>query len=375
MTETPDNGGQSEADLAHMARAIRLARRGIGLTDPNPSVGCVIVGNGRIVGEGTTARAGGPHAEISALAAAGPLATGATAYVTLEPCSHQGRTGPCTRALIDAGVARVVTAGRDPNPLVSGAGFAALEAAGVAVETGCLEAPAQAVNPGYWSRFGRGRPWVRLKLAASLDGRTALASGESQWITGPEARADVHRWRARSSAILTGIGTVLADDPALTARPENGLDFAPPARIVADSGLRTPPAARLFDAPGDVLLFASRDAAHSAEFARAGVRLELTDGGPRVDLAAMLRRLGALEFNTVWTEAGAGLAGALLEAELVDELIIYVAPDLLGSEARGMASFGPLGSLADRIGFEFDDVRRIGRDLRITALPASVARR
>jgi diaminohydroxyphosphoribosylaminopyrimidine deaminase/5-amino-6-(5-phosphoribosylamino)uracil reductase len=374
----PDGGGVPASaftaeDHRWMAHAVVLARRGIGLTDPNPSVGCVLVRGGESVGEGTTAEAGGPHAEIVALAAAGQRAAGATAYVTLEPCAHFGRTGPCTRALIAAGVARVVAASLDPDARMNGQGLAELEAAGIATAQGCQAASARDVNPGYWSRFERGRPWVRLKLAASLDGRTALANGQSQWITGAEARADVHRWRARSSAVMTGSGTVLADDPALTARPASAPPFVQPLRIVVDSSLRTPPAAKLLAAGGPVLIFHAAGAGGEAAALRdRGAGLEAIDGGPRVDLPAMLSRLAALAVNTVWVEAGARLSGALLEAHLVDQLVVYLAPDLLGDSARGMAGFGPLGSLADRLRFRFDDVRRIGADLRIIATPGSV---
>jgi len=366
----PAGGGAGTADEAYMARAIALGRRGIGLTDPNPSVGCVIVRDGRIVGEGTTSRAGGPHAEVNALARAGGEARGADVFVTLEPCVHTGRTGPCTAALIAAGVRRVVAANVDPFPQVNGGGLAALNAAGIETSHGCLAASARAADPGYWSRLERGRPWVRLKLAASLDGHTALGNGASQWITGPQARADVHRWRARSSAIVTGIGTVLADDPALTARPDEAMEFLPPAVVVMDSALRTPPAARLFAAGGDVIVFHSAAAPHGSALP-GRTRLEPVEGAA-LDPALVARRLGELEFGTVWVEAGPTLAGAWLESGLVDELIVYLAPDLLGSGAREMAAFGPLASLRDRLSFEIADLRRFGRDLRIVLTPATV---
>ena len=352
-----------------MARAVRLARRGLYCTDPNPHVGCVLVQAGEIVGEGWTAPAGGPHAERMALDRAGGNATGATAFVTLEPCNHTGRTGPCAQALTAARVARVVCAGYDPNPLVSGAGIRFLREAGVEVTTGVLEASAAGLNPGYVARMARGRPLVRSKLAASLDGRTALANGVSQWITSAAARRDVHRWRARSSAILTGIGTVLADDPGLNARPQDTQrTIVQPARVVLDSSLRTPPQAKLVGLPGDAIIFAAREAPQAAEALRqAGARVELVPGGGRCNLASVMTRLGELEFNEVWVEAGAILNGALLDAGLIDELVIYLAPGVLGADARGMFAIDPLASLERRVALKYEDIRRVGRDLRITA--------
>ena len=357
------------SDQEFMARAVQLARRGLFSADPNPRVGCVLVKAGRIVGEGWHERAGGPHAERAAITKAGTNAAGATAYVTLEPCSHTGRTGPCADALIEARVARVICAGTDPNPLVDGKGVCRLREAGLDVTVGVLEASAAALNPGYRSRMTRGRPLIRSKLAASLDGRTALATGESQWITGAAARGDVHRWRARSSAVLTGIGTVLADDPGLDARlaaPHPPL--TQPARIILDSRLRTPPSAKTLGQPGSVLVFGCRDAPESAEaLMAAGARVERVPGGRRCDLAQLMTRLGELQFNEVWVEAGARLNGALLEAGLIDELVIYLAPRVLGADARGMFAIEPLASLAGRIGLKYQDVRKVGRDLRITA--------
>lgn len=364
-------------DHEFMARALRLAERGVCTTDPNPTVGCVLVANGRVVGEGFTQPAGGAHAERVALGAAGRAARGATAYVTLEPCSHTGRTSPCTDALIEAGVARVVCAMLDPNPLVSGKGARQLEQAGIAVETDLLASAAERINRGFFARMRRGRPWVRLKVAASLDGRTALANGESQWLTGEAARRDVHRWRARSSAVLTGIGTVLADDPALTAR----LDEAPreplqPVRVIVDSRLRTPSGAKTLALPGRVLVFAGQsDGPRADELAAAGAEIEAVPADPRCDLSAVLARLAALEVNSVWVEAGATLNGALLEAGLVDELVCYYAPQILGDTARGMFALAPLARLADRIELSIDDVRHIGSDLRIMASLNTVAAR
>ena len=352
-----------------MARAVRLARRGLFSADPNPQVGCVLVKAGRIVGEGWHERAGGPHAERVAIARAGTEASGATAYVTLEPCSHTGRTGPCADALIEARVARVVCATPDPNPLVDGTGICRLRESGVDVTVGVLEASAAALNSGYRSRMTRGRPLVRSKLAASLDGRTALANGDSQWITGEAARRDVHRWRARASAVLTGIGTVLADDPGLDARlPEPHPPIVQPARIIVDSGLRTPPTARTLALPGTSLVFGCREAPESAEaLRRAGARVEMAPGARHCDLARVMTRLGELQFNEVWVEAGARLNGALLDAGLIDELVIYLAPQVLGADGRGMFAVEPLASLEGRIEVEYQDVRKVGKDLRITA--------
>ena len=357
------------SDRDYMARAVELARRGQFSADPNPLVGCVLVKAGQIVGEGWHERAGGPHAERVALAQAGENAAGATAYVTLEPCSHTGRTGPCADALIEARVARVVCAGTDPNPVVDGTGVGRLREAGVDVAVGVLEASAAALNPGYRSRMTRGRPLVRSKLAASLDGRTALANGESQWITGEAARRDVHRWRARSSAVLTGIGTVLADDPGLDARlPAEKAPIMQPARVIVDSNLRTPPTAKTLGLPGTVLVFGCREAPASAEaLVRAGAQVEMVPGEHQCDLAQIIMRLGELQFNDVWVEAGARLNGALLEAGLIDELVIYLAPQVLGADARGMFAIEPLASLEGRIELEYQEIRKLGKDLRITA--------
>jgi diaminohydroxyphosphoribosylaminopyrimidine deaminase/5-amino-6-(5-phosphoribosylamino)uracil reductase len=370
----------NEDDFVYMARALRLAERGVYATPPNPTVGCVLVRDGSVVAEGWTAPTGGPHAERVALASAGERARGATAYVTLEPCSHTGRTGPCTDALIAAGVARVVYAIDDPNPRVAGGGSAALRAAGVVVESGPLAAEAHALNRGFFARMTRGRPWVRCKIAASLDGRTALANGTSKWITSDAARHDVHRWRARAGAVLTGVGTVIADDPALDARPEpdSRAGEAPvrqPLRVVLDSRLRVPASARTFTRPGRSVIFTCRDAAHTlAAGYGPATQIEIVPADPAggCELHAVMRRLAELEVNDVWVEAGARLNGALLSAGLIDELVVYSAPIVLGDRARAMFALPELERMEDRRAFEIVDVARIGPDLRITAHPITV---
>ena len=362
-------------DRCHMTRALALARRGLYSTDPNPRVGCVIAHGERIVGEGWHRYAGEPHAEIHALAAAGRDAAGATAYVTLEPCRHTGRTGPCTRALIEARVGKVVAAMSDPDPRVAGQGLAELAAAGIEVETGLLETEARKLNRGFASRFERGRPWVRCKLAATLDGRTATAGGESQWITGEAARADVHRLRAQASAVLTGIGTLLADDPRLDARVENADCLAPPMRVIVDSHLRTPPAARVFSAPGRILVATSRDGPPAHALLDAGVEVvSLPDAGGRVALDTLMTALAEIGVNEVHTECGPTLAGALLESGLVDEVVVYLAPALLGDAARGMFTLPVVAAMRDRIRLEIAGVTRVGADIRIDAFPNAAPR-
>lgn len=357
-------------DAAHMARALQLAHLGLNTTSPNPRVGCVIARtDGTVAGEGWHVRAGGPHAEVHALRQAGAQARGATAYVTLEPCAHHGRTPPCADALIEAGVARVVAAMQDPNPLVAGQGLARLRAAGIATECGLMGAQAEELNIGFVSRMRRGRPWLRLKLAASLDGGTALENGASQWITGPAARADGHRWRARACALLTGRGTVLADDPQLTVR---GMDCErAPVRVVVDARLDTPPTARLFDALPQAPLWIvhgdSADTARAAALTAAGARLfHLPGASGRVDLPALLAELAGQGINEVHTEAGSRLNGALLAAGCVDELLMYYAPLLLG-RARGMFDLGPFECLDEKIPLRLHDLRQIGEDIRLIA--------
>lgn len=357
-----------------MARALELARHGLCSTDPNPRVGCVLLRDGEVVGEGWHERAGQAHAEPRALAAAGPRARGATAYVTLEPCNHHGRTPPCTEALIEAGVARVVYALRDPNPLVFGAGRERLERAGIRVEEGLCEAEARELNAGFVMRMSQGRPFVRLKLAMSLDGRTALANGESRWITREAARADVQQWRAASSAVLTGVGTVLADDPGLDVR----LPDAPrqPWRVVLDSQLRTPPESRFIHRPGrSLLLFASAPAERRQALESAGALVEQVTPASgmgttaQVDLPGALRQLARLSMNEVLVEAGATLGGALLAQGLVDELIVYMAPVLLGPDARPLVQLPALARLQDSARWRYTDLRSIGDDLRLTLRP------
>ncbi len=355
-------------DHRFMAQALRLAARGLYTTDPNPSVGCIIVSPaGEVVGEGWHERAGKLHAEPVALEQAGAKAKGATAYVTLEPCSHHGRTPPCADQLITAGLQRVVYAMEDPNPIVSGAGEQKLRAAGLDVASGVLAADAEELNKGYAHRMRTGRPWVRSKIAVSLDGRTALQNGASQWITGPAARADVHRWRARSSAVLTGSGTVLADDPSMNARPEDVADFVPPLRVVLDSGLRTSPQATLFTVEGPVLICHCDDANKQADALQAaGAELMQVPGhGPgEVRLPEALQQLGKYGLNDIWLESGALLNAAFLNDDLIDELIVYQAGCVLGDTSMGMFSIPPLEKLAERREFSLQDARRVGDDLR-----------
>ena len=377
-------------DHQYMARALRLAERALYTTDPNPRVGCVLVSDGHIVGEGFHARAGQPHAERHALAAAGEKARGATAYVTLEPCSHTGRTGPCADALVDAGVARVVVAMEAPNPQVAGSGLRRLRDAGIRVDTGLQEADARALNPGFILRMRQGRPLIRIKAAARLDGRTAMASGESQWITGPEAREDVQRLRARSSAIVTGIGTVLADRPSYTVRPEQWRHgeygdepLRAPLRVILDPALHTPVDSPVVTADGACLI-AHADAPDDRRRALEHAGAELL-GLPRaraasdpaepgaaaraerrgLDLHALIAELTRRECNEVLVECGATLAGAFVREALFDELIVYLAPTLLGADARGLLDL-PFDRMDQQIRLQWSDLRRVGDDLRLT---------
>lgn len=354
-------------DRSFMARALRLAGRGLYGADPNPRVGCVLVRDGAVVGEGWHARAGEAHAEVMALEAAGASARGADCFVSLEPCNHTGRTGPCSEALIGAGVRRVLAATPDPDPSVEGGGLARLREAGIQVEEGVLAEEAEALNPGFFSRARRGRPWIRVKLAASLDGRTAVASGESRWITGEAARADVQRWRARASALLTGAGTLVADDPRLDVRIETPRQ---PARVVLDPSWRTPPDARLFESGGPVILFGMEGAAAPEALAgRARIETVAAADG-RLDLAAVARRLAALEVNELQVECGPTLAGAWIRSGLVDELVLYLAPSLLGHEGRPLAGIPGIGTMADRLDWRWHEIRQVGSDLRLVLRPA-----
>ena len=350
-----------------MARALLLAERGAYTTRPNPMVGCVIAHGGEIVGEGFHQRAGEAHAEVFALQAAGDRAKGATAYVTLEPCAHTGRTGPCADALIAAGVTRVVAAMRDPFAQVDGAGFDKLRAAGIAVEHGLMEAQARELNRGFLARVERGRPWLRVKLAMSLDGRTAMASGDSKWISGEASRHDVQRWRARSGALLTGAGTVLADDPQLTVRLEDGSDFLPPLRVVLDPGLATVARGRVREGNAPTLYVHAPDARlpRGLDIDHVAVPVQ----GTRFDLAAVLRLLAARGINEVQLEAGATLAGAFLDAGLVDELLLYVAPVLLGPRARPLFDGLHIDAMAQRLRMRRIESTVVGEDFRLLLRP------
>jgi diaminohydroxyphosphoribosylaminopyrimidine deaminase/5-amino-6-(5-phosphoribosylamino)uracil reductase len=358
----------TSSDCDHMARALQLAERGRYSAHPNPVVGCVLVKNGKVVGEGFHEKTGEAHAEVNALAAAGGEARDSTAYVTMEPCAHHGKTPPCAAALIEAGVARVIIAAEDPNSEVSGGGHRLLADAGIEVKTGLMESTAISLNRGFWTRMTEGRPLVRLKLASSIDGAIAMADGESQWITGPEARLDVQRLRARSGAILTGIGTVLSDDPSLNVRaPEIDTGGLQPLRVVLDSRLRMPLSAAMLALPGTTLVCCTGDPdARALRKANAEV-LILDDVEGRVDVADVLRELAMRGVNEVLVEAGAELAGALLEKDRVDELVIYQAPHIMGSQTTGLVTTPSWVSLSDRRSLTITDVRRIGADTRITA--------
>ena len=366
-------------DRDYMSRALQLAWRGRYTTDPNPRVGCVLVRGGHEIGAAWHLRAGEPHAERLALEAAGD-ARGATCYVTLEPCSHTGRTGPCAQALIEAGVTRVVAAVKDPNPEVGGQGLRKLEAAGISVESGLLEEEARSLNAGFFRRMHTGRPLVRLKTAMSLDGRTAMASGESQWITGVEAREDVQRLRARSSAIVTGSGTVLADRPSLTVRPADWTlaeygdgPVRQPLRVVLDSRLRTPPDAPVVTGEGACLIVTAADAegvlARALQNAGAEVIALPAAGGDNVDLAALLDELGRRECNEVLVEAGPVLGAAFLRARLVDELVVYMATMLMGSSARPMLALEEIATMDQRRHLALKELRHLGDDLRMILTP------
>ncbi len=354
-----------------MQQALRLAAKGTYTTAPNPNVGCVIAHQGRVVGQGWHQRAGQAHAEVLALAQAGAQACGATAYVTLEPCSHTGKTPPCADALIVAGVKRVVVAMQDPNPLVAGKGLEKLAQQGIEVECGILSAQARALNLGFIQRMEQGRPFVRVKLGMSLDGRTAMASGESQWITAEAARRDVQFLRAGSSAILTGVDTVIADNPSMNVRlssDELGITGAvrQPLRVVVDSRLRTPLDAKIITLPGQCWLVTGEQAIRQTSHDRGYLKVVKTRQG-HIDLTALMRLLADAQINLLHVEAGSHLCGALLQAQLVDEMILYVAPVIMGDDARGLFSLPGLTKMQDRIPLSLSEVRNVGHDLRIRA--------
>jgi len=373
----------TSADHAYMAEALRLAKKGLYTTDPNPRVGCVIVLDNEIVGRGWHRKAGEGHAEVNALKEAGERAQGACAYVTLEPCSHFGRTPPCANALVNAGVTNVVAAMQDPNPSVAGRGYEILRAAGVSVKSGLLESQARLLNPGFVKRMESGRPWVRIKMAMSVDGRTAMKSGESQWITGPDARSDVQRLRARSSAVMTGIGTLLHDDAALTVRAEQlGFDSScskclvdeivanQPLRVVLDSSAQMPLSAKLLTSSGSVLWVISSEQVLKDEqlsisqLSHVDV-LRMPEGDKPQRLLTILKKLAELGCNELLVEAGATLAGAFMETGCWDELVLYVAPKLLGSDARALVSL-PLAKMSEAKGIVLNDMAMVGDDIRLT---------
>lgn len=379
----------AKEDYKFMARAIQLAKKGQYTTHPNPRVGCVITKNNKIIGEGFHKRAGEPHAEINALSNCKKIAgeessQGATAYVTLEPCSHTGKTPPCANALIEANVSRVVIAMQDPNPQVAGQGVQHLQDAGIDVEVGVFEKLSRQLNPGFIKRMEKGLPWVRVKLAMSLDGRTAMASGESKWITGSEARQDVQKLRASADAILTGIGTVLADDPSLNVRlsaSELGIkgEVHQPKRIIIDTHLRTPLDAKLLKLEGETLMVvakrakstASQDEQKISAFQAMGASfLEVEkDSSGRLPLETVLQQLAKQEINEIHVEAGATLCGSLIQQKLVDEIILYVAPVFMGSDARGLLDLPGLETMKDKIGLSIDDIRAVGNDFRLSIQP------
>lgn len=360
----------SALDHAHMAHALRLAERGLYTTQPNPRVGCVIAHGDEVVGTGFHQRAGEPHAEVHALREAGARAHGATAYVTLEPCAHHGRTPPCAEALIAAGVARVVVAAEDPFPQVDGRGMTRLRAAGIAADVGLMREAARELNIGFFSRIERGRPFVRVKLAMSLDGRTALGNGESKWITGEAARADVQRWRARSSAILSGSGTVLADNPGLTVRLPHDEEFTAPLRVILDRQLRIPADSQVLDgSTPTLLLHGAAQSCADNRFERVE-RMSVTTRNDAFDLRAVLALLAGRGCNEVHVEAGPTLCGALFAAGLVDELLLYVAPLLLGDSARPLLHLPSLIDMARRWQLQVIDQRQLGADWRLQLRPA-----
>ena len=363
----------SAADYSHMARALQLAKKGWFSTHPNPRVGCVIVKDSSIIAEGFHRRAGEPHAERMALANANDSVVGATAYVTLEPCCHFGKTPPCTEGLIEAGIAEVVIAMQDPNPLVAGKGIARLNEAGIKARVGLLEQQAQALNPGFIKRMREQRPYVRCKLASSLDGRTAMASGESVWISSEQSRRDVQFLRAESSAIITGIGTVVEDDPSMNVRLDGkdlGLDddltLLQPLRVILDSRLQTSPAAKILNQPGDVMIVYDKSLVSSQQYPANVEIIGLDAKGKELDLKQVLKLLAERQINEALVESGATLAGGFLQAGLLDEIILYQAPHVMGDGARGLFHLPGLDKMSDRIELTETDRRMIGKDVRVT---------
>jgi diaminohydroxyphosphoribosylaminopyrimidine deaminase/5-amino-6-(5-phosphoribosylamino)uracil reductase len=364
--------GFTVTDHAMMARALRLAERGAYTTRPNPMVGCVIAHGDEVVGEGFHQRAGEPHAEVFALRDAGERARGATAYVTLEPCAHTGRTPPCAQTLIDAGIARVVAACGDPFDKVAGRGFDALRAAGIAVEVGLMQAQARSLNRGFFSRIERGRPWIRVKLAMSLDGHTALATGESRWISSEASRLDVQHWRARAGALLTASGTVLADNPQLTVRMNTDAAFVPPVRVVLDPGLAIPEDSHVLDASAPTLLLHSPDARVPRYLRQRDLAAIPSEEG-MLDLESAMKLLAERGVNEVQTEAGATLCGGLLQAGLVDELLLYVVPILLGAHGKPLFGGWDASTMTERYDLQLVETRRIGPDMRLLLQPRATA--
>jgi diaminohydroxyphosphoribosylaminopyrimidine deaminase / 5-amino-6-(5-phosphoribosylamino)uracil reductase len=356
------------SDHFYMSRALQLAERGLYTTSPNPRVGCVIVNQQKIVGEGAHLKAGEPHAEVHALQQAGALAQGATAYVTLEPCSHHGRTPPCADALLKAGVKTVIAAMVDPNPLVAGQGLAYLQSQGIATQSGLMQTQAQALNPGFVARMLHQTPWVRCKVAASLDGKTAMENGHSQWVTSDAARQDVQHWRARSCAMLTGVGTVLADNPRLTVRDMP--NARQPLRVVVDSQLRTPLDAHILQDSPTLIAYAQDPQQRAQQLMDVGVMLfHAPNAQGKVCLATLLRHLASLQMNEVMVEAGQCLNGALIALKLIDELIMYYAPKLMGGAAHNMFALPSLQHMNQAIQLNIQDIRQFGPDIRLIAQP------
>ncbi|MBL4607461.1 MAG: bifunctional diaminohydroxyphosphoribosylaminopyrimidine deaminase/5-amino-6-(5-phosphoribosylamino)uracil reductase RibD [Pseudomonadales bacterium] len=386
LDQLPQNFSRHDSDA--MALAIQLARHGLYTTSPNPRVGCVLSKHEHIIASGWHQQAGGKHAEIEALKQAGDQAKGATAYVTLEPCSHHGKTPPCADALIKAGVKRVIAAMVDPNPQVAGRGLKKLHDAGIHVSWGLMEEESKNLNPGFIKRMLHQQPFVRVKMATSLDGRTAMASGESKWITGPAARADVQRWRAQSCAIVMGVDSVLSDNPSMTVRKSDWLGDTPalwetqeirqPLRIVLDSQLRIPLTAKLLQQAGETWVVTTENSAQSKqnkikELPNLGTEVITIQSNDQIDLPSLLKKLAEREVNEVLVETGPTLAGAFLQAELVDELIFYMAPKLMGHAAKPSLNLPGLEKMSDCLQLNFKDIRQVGEDLRIIANPLRAA--